>query len=214
MIAYIEGEILAVAEDSLIVLAGGLGYQIAVALACFTQPPAPGGQIALYTQLQFNPQPQRGADALTLYGFEEPKSQQLFNLLLSVNGVGARTALAALNTCGYAGLINAIQMGDKQSLLRIPGVGKKAAERILLELRDKIGKLEPNMPPAAGAPQQPLAANSLTANVQRTAVLALTQLGYAQQTAEHYVAAAAPDLGADAALEEIITAALRLAAQE
>ncbi len=214
MIAYLQGAVLAGAEDSLIVLAGGLGYQIAAALACFAQPPVPGGQIALYTQLNFNPQPQRGADALTLYGFEEQKSQQLFNLLLGVNGVGARTALAALNTCGYAGLINAIQTGDKQTLLRIPGVGKKAAERILLELRDKIVKLEPQPLPAAGTSAQPPAANSLAANVQRTAVLALTQLGYSQQAAEHYVAAVGPDLGEAAALEDIITAALRLAAQE
>lgn len=214
MIAYIQGEVLEVSDDNLIVLAGGLGYQIAAALARFSVMPRPGDQIALYTQLQVNPQPQPRAEALTLYGFEDKKSQQLFNLLLSVNGIGARTALAALNTCGYAELVRAVQTADARALLRIPGVGKKAAERILLELRDKLLKLEPDMLAAGGgaAAQQP--ANSLAANVQRTAALALTQLGYAQAAAERYVASVCPELGEDAELEEIITAALKLAAQE
>ena len=213
MIAYIQGEVLEVNEDSLIVLAGGLGYQIAAALARFSTVPRPGEQIALYTQLQVNPQPQPRAEALTLYGFEDKKTQQLFNLLLSVNGIGARTALAALNTCGYADLVHAIQTANAQILLRIPGVGKKAAERILLELRDKVLKIEPDLITAAGGGAA-APVNSLAANVQRTAALALTQLGYAQAAAERYVASVCPDLGEDAALEDIITAALKLAAQE
>lgn len=214
MIAYIQGEVLEVNEDNLIVLAGGLGYQVSAALARFNVLPRPGEQIALYTQLQVNPQPQPRAEALTLYGFEDKKSQQLFNLLLSVNGVGARTALAALNTCGYADLINAIQTANAQTLLRIPGVGKKAAERILLELRDKVLKMEPEIVAGAGSPAAPAQVNSLAANVQRTAALALSQLGYAQAAAERYVAAVCPALSEDAALEDIITAALKLAAQE
>ena len=214
MIAYIQGEVLAVNDDNLIILAGGLGYQVSVALACFTALPQPGEQIALHTQLQVNPQPQPRAEALTLSGFEDKKSQQLFNLLLSVNGVGARTALAALNTCGYAELVNAIQTANAQALLRIPGVGKKAAERILLELRDKVMKIEPDILGANAGTPAPTAVNSLAANVQRTAALALSQLGYAQAAAERYVAAVCPELGEDAALEDIITAALKLAAQE
>ena len=214
MIAYIQGEVLAVNDDNLIILAGGLGYQVSVALACFAVLPQPGEQIALYTQLQVNPQPQPRAEALTLYGFEDKKSQQLFNLLLSVSGVGARTALAALNTCGYAELVNAIQTANAQALLRSGGVGKKAAERILLELRDKVMKIEPDILGVNAGMPAPAAVNSLAANVQRTAALALSQLGYAQAAAERYVAAVCPELGEGAALEDIITAALKLAAQE
>lgn len=210
MIGCIQGEVWEVNEDNLIVLAGGLGYQVYVPLANFAVLPSLGQSICLYTQLQFSTQPR--AEALTLFGFEDKQSLRLFNLLLGVSGVGAKTALAALNTCGYAGLVNAVQTGNAQALLKIPGVGKKAAERILLELRDKVMKLEPDLLPDSGA--APAAVNSMAANVRRTAALALTQLGYSQTAAEHYVEGVADKLPEDAALEEIITAALQLAAQE
>ena len=212
MISCIQGEVWEVNDDNLVVLAGGLGYQVYVPLACFAAQPSPGEAICLYTQLQLSTQP-RG-EALTLFGFEDKRSQQLFNLLLGVNSVGAKTALAALNTCGYAGLVNAIQTGNAQALLRIPGVGKKAAERILLELRDKVLKLEPDLMTEAAGQSAAQPVNNMAANVRRTAALALTQLGYSQAAAEQYVEGVMPNLPEEAALEEIITAALQLAAQE
>lgn len=211
MISCIQGEVWEVNDDNLIVLAGGLGYQVYVPLASFAALPSPGEAICLYTQLQLSSQPR--AEALTLFGFEDKRSLQLFNLLLGVNSVGAKTALAALNTCGYAGLVNAIQTGNAQALLKIPGVGKKSAERILLELRDKVMRLEPELLTSASA-AAPAAINSMAANVRRTAALALTQLGYSQAAAERYIEGVADGLPEDAALEDIITAALQLAAQE
>ncbi len=207
MIAYITGEVLEVNEDSLIVLAGGLGYQVYVPFGCFAARPAAGEQISLYTYMQLSTQLK--AEGITLFGFADKKQLQLFELLLGVGSVGAKTALAALNCCGYGELVAAIQTGNVNVLTRVPRLGKKSAERILLELRDKVMKLEPEYAAPARRP-----ANDMAANVRRTAVLALTQLGYAEKAAGQYVEAVCKELPADAALEDIITAALKYAVRD
>jgi Holliday junction DNA helicase RuvA len=206
MIAYIKGEVLEVNDDNVIILAGGLGYQVFAPIAGFSVQPKPGEELALYTYMQLSTQLK--AEGVTLFGFAEKRELRLFNMLLGVSGVGAKTALAALNNCGYAGIVSAVQMGDAKALMVIPGVGKKAAERILLELKDKIMKLEPEFIAPAPPPK-----NDLSANVKRTAVLALTQLGYPQATAQKYVDGVYEQLPEGAELEEIITAALQLAAR-
>ena len=208
MIAYLKGEVLEVAEDSVVLLCGGVGYLVYVPVSRLPQAPQPGEELALHTYLQLNNQP--NAQGITLFGFAEKRELQLFNLLTGVSSIGAKTALAALNSIGYAELVGAVQMGNVQTLTRIPGVGKKSAERILLELKDKIMKLEPEYAPAAeiGAPT-----NDLAGNLRRTAALALSQLGYPQGEAARYVDTVCADLPEDAALEDIITAALQLAAR-
>lgn len=207
MIAYITGEVLEVNEDGLIVLAGGLGYQVFAPLSCFREAPRAGETVGLYTYMQLSTQLK--AEGVSLYGFEDKKQLALFNLLLGVGSVGAKTALAALNCCGYGGLVAAIRSGDVNTLMRVPRLGKKSAERILLELKDKVMKLEPDL---AVQPVRPV--NDMAANVRRTAALALTQLGYAEKLAKGYVDSVCEDLPEEAALEEIITAALQLAAKE
>ena len=207
MIAYLQGEVLETAEDSLVLLAGGVGYRVYVPLSLFAAVPAPGENISLYTYLQINTQPR--AEALALFGFPAKRELALFELLLGVSSVGAKTALAALNSLGYGGIVSAVQSGSAAALTAIPGVGKKSAERILLELKDKIQKLEPAYIAPAAAP----AANDLAGNLRRTAALALTQLGYTQAAAQQYVDLAAQNMPEDAALEELITAALQTAAR-
>ena len=207
MIAYLKGEVLDVAEDSLVLLCGGVGYLVYVPLNRLSALPAPGEELALYTYLQVNNQP--GAQGLSLFGFAEKRELQLFNLLTGVSSIGAKTAMAALNSIGYAELVGAVQAGNLQTLTRIPGVGKKSAERILLELKDKIMKLEPQYAPAA----EPAPVNDLSGNLRRTAALALSQLGYSQGEAAGYVEAVCNNLPQDAALEDIITAALQFAAR-
>ena len=207
MIAYLKGEVLELTEDSLILLVGGVGYQVYVPFNSFASLPQPGDELALYTYLQINTQPR--AEALALFGFANKRDLQLFNLLLGVSSIGAKTALAALNSVGYADLVSAVQMGNAVTLTRIPGVGKKSAERILLELKDKIMKLEPEFVAPTPQPRQ----NSLADNLKHTAALALSQLGYPQAVAQKYVDAVCEDLPDDTALEDIITAALQLAAK-
>lgn len=208
MIAYLSGTVLDVAEDSLILVCGGVGYQVYVAQNRLSQMPAPGDELELYTYMHIAGQ--MGTQSVALFGFAEKRELQLFNLLNSVSGIGAKTALAMLNTIGYAELAGAIQMGNAKVLTRAPGVGPKAAERVLLELKDKIMKLEPEYAPVAATPAP---TNSLADNLRRTATLALSQLGYSQAAAADYVEAVCVDLPDDAALEDIITAALQLAAR-
>lgn len=201
MIAYIKGEVLELNEDSMVVLAGGIGYRVFVPLARMSPLPRIGEEVSLYIHMQVKD------DGIALFGFADKKEQSLFNMLLGVSGIGAKTALAVLNNCSYAELIGAIQMGNVQTLNRIPGIGKKSAERILLELKDKVAKLEPEYI----APTAPVVSD-MTANVRRTAVLALAQLGYPAGEAQKYVDGVVGELSPDAALEDIITAALKLAA--
>ncbi len=207
MIAYIQGEVLETAEDGLVLLTGGIGYRVYAPMSLFAAPPAPGDELALHTYLHINTQPQ--GEALALFGFPAKQELALFKLLLGVSSIGAKTALAALNSLGYGGIVGAVQTGNAQTLTAIPGVGKKSAERILLELKDKIMKLEP----AFVAPDAPPAANDLSSNLRRTAALALAQLGYPQAAAQKFVDEAAQTLPEDAALEDMITAALQLAAR-
>lgn len=208
MIAYLTGTVIDVAEDSIVLLCGGVGYLVFVPLNRLADLPAVGDDLALYTYMQLTNQP--GTQGISLFGFVEKRELKLFNLLTGVSSIGAKTALAALNSLSYAELVGAVQMGNVQTLMRIPGVGKKSAERILLELKDKIMKLEPEYAPAAAVTP---AVNNLADNLRKTAAMALTQLGYAQNTAAAYVDAVCADMPDDAALEDIITAALQLAAR-
>lgn len=201
MIAYIKGEVLELEDDSMVVLTGGIGYRVFVPLARMSPVPRIGEEVALHIHMQVKD------DGIALFGFIDRKEQELFNMLLGVSGIGAKTALSVLNTCSYNEIIGAVRMGNLQTLNRIPGIGKKSAERILLELKDKVAKMEPTYT----APAQP-AVNDMAANVLRTAVLALAQLGYPMGEAQKYVDGVAGEMPADAALEDIITAALKLAA--
>lgn len=207
MIAYLSGTVLDVSEDSLILVCGGVGYQVYAALNRLPVMPAVGDNLELYTYMHISGQ--MNVQSVSLFGFAEKRELQLFNLLNSVSGIGAKTALAVLNTLGYAEVVGAIQMGNAKTLTATPGVGPKAAERILLELKDKIMKLEPEYAPVAAAAP----VNSLADNLKRTAAMALTQLGYAQAEAAAYVDTVYAELAEDAALEDIITAALKLAAR-
>ncbi len=201
MIAYIRGEVLELADDSMIVLTGGIGYRVFVPLSRMSPIPRIGEEVALHIHMQVKD------DGIALFGFRDKKEQGLFNMLLGVSGIGAKTALAVLNNCSYNELIGAIQMGNLQTLNRIPGIGKKSAERILLELKDKVAKLEPAYVAPTDTP-----VSDMSVNVLRTAVLALSQLGYPAGEAQRYVDGVAGELPPDAALEDIITAALKLAA--
>lgn len=208
MIAIIKGELVEIEADSVILMTGGIGYQIYAPVSARQGQLAIGQEIMLYTHLYLR------EDVCMLFGFFSKKELALFQLLLAVNGIGAKTALAMLNTLSYAELIQGIQFGNALLLTKIPGIGKKTAERILLELKDKIIKLKPE-PTAvsqsasantAGGWQQPLD------SIQSTAIAALTQLGYSGTQATKFVTAALALPESPQTLEATITAALKIAA--
>lgn len=135
MIAHIAGELARVEADYIVVDVGGVGYKIYAPLSVITVMPQPGTRIKLQTYTHVK------EDALTLYGFEDTDQQSMFELLLTVSGVGPKVALNILSVLTVQHVVDAISRDDYVSLNRVPGVGNKMAQRIALELKEKISTL-------------------------------------------------------------------------
>lgn len=132
MIGRISGRLAAKHPPQILVDVGGVGYEIHVPMSTLYQLPATGGEVVLLTHLIVR------EDAHQLYGFATEAERHVFRQLLKISGVGARTALAVLSGMSVADLRQAVSTQDGGRLTRIPGIGKKTAERLLLELRDKL----------------------------------------------------------------------------
>lgn len=130
MIALLRGRLAARDVDGVVLDVAGVGYRVLVAAGSATG--ALGGEVTLHTHLAVR------EDALTLYGFAQPVARELFELLLGVNGVGPKVALAAVGTLGADGLRRAVATEDVSAITRVPGIGKKGAQRIVLELRGRL----------------------------------------------------------------------------
>jgi len=133
MIGRLTGTLLEKSPPQILVEAGGLGYEVEVPMSTFYNLPATGERVALYTHLVVR------EDAHLLYGFGSEAERRAFRQLLKIAGVGARTALAVLSGLSVAELVEAVTMQESGRLVKIPGIGKKTAERLLLELKDKLG---------------------------------------------------------------------------
>lgn len=175
MIASVEG-ILALRDPTGIVIAtvGGIGYQIEVSLGVFERLPEVGRKLQLFTELVVR------EDAWALFGFDTPLERAVFRRLLGASGVGARIALAMLSALGPERTVRAIREKDLAMLASVPGIGKKKAERLVLELGDRLDDL----PVSAGA--TPGTATTPSAD----AVRALAALGYPAAAAETAVRSA------------------------
>ena len=133
MIGRIAGVILEKHPPQILVEAAGVGYEIEVPMSTFYNLPASGERVALLTHLVVR------EDAHLLYGFATESERRAFRQLLKVNGVGARTALAVLSGMSVAELVDAVTAQESGRLVKIPGIGNKTAERLLLELKGKLG---------------------------------------------------------------------------
>ena len=163
------------------------------------QLPAPGARLSLLIETAVR------EDAINLYGFESAREREWFSLLQSVQGVGAKVALALLGTMSTEDLAAAIAGRDQAALTRAPGVGRKLAERLISELKDKVphdAALGGNGVRGAGAP-------ATLASGARDAVSALVHLGYRQAEAQAAIGRASSNLGAEAPLEALIRAGLK-----
>ena len=164
MIAMLRGTVVASGLGDVILDVGGVGYQVHVPAGTLVGPP--GAQLTLHTHLAVR------EDAMTLYGFPDPGGRALFTILLGVTGVGPKLALAALGTLGSTGLRRAVVTEDVDALTVVPGLGKKSAQRMILELREKLGALASDGVPGGGGAGGP-------AGDARTEVRqALAGLGY------------------------------------
>ena len=198
MIAFLHGKLIESLPTQVTVDVNGVGYEVLIPLSSFDRLPPPGQDVKLLTQLIVR------EDAHTLYGFTSAAERELFRLLINnVSGIGPKTALNILSGMNAVAFRGAVANGDVKALSQISGVGKKTAERIVVELRDKIG--------AAGAWEASSAQRALSPADQKIndAVLALLALGFKQVDAHNTVRQAQSALGAQATVEDLVRAALR-----
>jgi len=146
MIGRITGTLLEKHPPQVLVDVGGVGYEIDVPMSTFYNLPASGERITLYTHLAIR------EDAHLLYGFGTEAERQAFRQLLKVSGIGAKTALSVLSGMSVSDLANAIAAQETGRITKVPGIGKKTAERLLLELRDKFSAATATVTTAGAAP--------------------------------------------------------------
>ena len=174
MIGLLRGKLIGKQPPQLLLDVHGVGYEIAAPMTTFYELPPMGEEVVLYTHLAVRD------DAHTLYGFARLSDRDLFRNLLRVNGVGAKLALTILSGMDAGAFASCIQAGDTATLVRLPGVGKKTAERLVIEMRDRL---------EAGAGGAPSVPGGVRPSVSPTeeAVTALIGLGYKPQEASRMV---------------------------
>jgi Holliday junction DNA helicase RuvA len=195
MIGFVRGRLISRHPPQLLIDVQGLGYELDAPMTTFYDLPEVGSEVALYTHLVVR------EDAHTLYGFARLAERNLFRELIKISGVGPRLALAILSGMNAAAFIQCVQAGDTAALTRVPGVGKKTAERLVIELRDRLSDRRQDVALTA----EP-GAEGRSADAVEEAVSALVALGYKPQEASRMVRAVAAQSQSS---EEIIRQALQ-----
>jgi len=198
MITFLRGKLVEALPTQAVMEVGGIGYEVLIPLSSYDKLPAPGQELKLLTQLIVR------EDAHILYGFATEGERDLFRLLVnSVSGIGPKTALNILSGMNAVAFRGAVASSDVKALSQISGVGKKTAERIVVELKDKIG--------AAGAWEALSATRALSDADQKIndAVLALMALGFKQIEAHDSIRASQNALGPSASVEDLVRASLK-----
>lgn len=203
MIGRIHGILLEKQAPDLLVDVQGVGYEVQVSMNTFFGLPPSGATVTLHTHFVVR------EDAQQLFGFASPEERTLFRTLVRVSGVGPKMALAILSGMSAADFIRCVRAGDVKTLTRLPGVGRKTAERLLLEMKDRLADWEQ---PAGGEPEP---AGLSTRGQQEEAESALVSLGYKPAEAARMIAAASRDSEEDVVpSEELIRAALKQAVKQ
>ena len=192
MIAHLRGRILEKHPSHVILEAGGVGYEVTISVPSFSGLPSEGAEVSLYIHTHVR------EDTLALYGFLRREEKQLFERLISVSGIGPKLAITVLSGITADALVTALRSNDLTALTRIPGVGKKTAERMVLELRDKLDGL-------AAAPGPPPAGR-----MEEDVVSALVNLGYQRTPAEQAARRALERAGNGASFEQVFRQTMAL----
>jgi Holliday junction DNA helicase RuvA len=182
--------------------AGGVGYQVVVSWQTFARVPEPGQRCELHIHTHVR------EDVLALYGFADPQERRMFLLLTSVPQVGPKLAIGVLGGLPLPELLAAIGDGERATLERIPGVGKKTAERILVDLKDKVEALKTTLQPADGRPRRDGGVSSSALREEAQAVL--VNLGWKPKLVESALAKALDDDAAATELDPLVRRALAL----
>ena len=179
MIAHLRGKLLSKHPNQAIVESSGVGYDVTITVPTFSELSQVGSEIALHIHTHVR------EDAIALYGFLRPEEKNLFEKLITVSGIGPKLAITILSGMASDDMIKAIRGNDVARLTRIPGIGKKTAERMVLELRDKL--------PPDGA--EAVAAIPSPSAVEEDVLSALVNLGYQRATAEKALSGSAAKTG-------------------
>ena len=196
MITFLKGNLTDALPTQAVVEVNGIGYELLIPLSSFEKLPALGQKVTLKTQLVVR------EDSQTLYGFATDAERELFRLIQGVSGIGPRLALNVLSGMDVAAFKGAIASGDVKRLSSISGIGKKTAERMVLELKDKLG---PSTGTAGMLGQAALSQDKTMADTEAALEALGTKPGEAQKAAQ----AAKAMLGPQASVEELVRAALK-----
>src|SRR3954468_24950708 len=191
MIAHLRGRVLSKRPSHAVVDVNGVGYEVAISVPTFSELPNAGGEVSLHIHTHVR------EDALSLYGFLRPQEKELFERLIAVSGIGPKLAITVLSGMQAEKMVAAIRGNDIAALTKIPGIGKKTAERMVLELRDKLDSF--GVAAAVMSKHSPIEEDVLSA---------LTNLGYQRTAAERALAAAAGNGGGARSFDQLFREAL------
>ncbi len=187
MIGRLSGQLLEKSPPTVLVDVGGVGYEVDVPMSSFYDLPEIGARVVLLTEFIVR------EDAQLLYGFLTSGERDTFRQLIRISGVGPRTALAVLSGMSVSDLTQAVALQESARLLKVPGIGKKTAERLLLELK---GKLAPALPSASGS--------AATVDTGADIVRALIALGYSEREAQGALRGLAPDVSVSEGIRQAL----------
>lgn len=201
MIGKLKGIVDEIGDDHVVLDVHGVGYIAFCSVRTLSGLPSVGEALALLIETQVR------EDAIRLYGFVTPLEREWFRLLQSVQGVGAKVALSVLGTLSPSELASAIALRDLAMLSRAPGVGKRVAERLVTELKNKVPAFAPDTSDAIGLKQD--IGDGLASSSVSDAVSALTNLGYSREQAANAIVAALKEAGEDAPSAKLIRLGLK-----
>ena len=194
MIAHLRGLLLSKSPNAVVIDCNGVGYELAISIATFTELGAEGSEVKLHVHTHVR------EDALALFGFAELTEKRLFEKLLTISGIGPKLAITVLSGINSERLVGAIRAGDHATLTRIPGIGKKTAERVVLELKDKLDDMAGTIPETGAKPSLGAVADDVLS--------ALANLGYPRPIAQKAVETAAKDAAVASDFEQLFRAAM------
>lgn len=199
MIGFLSGKLHAKQPPQLLINVNGVGYELEAPMSTFYATGEVGSDITLLTHLHVR------EDAMLLYGFATELERNLFKELIKVSGIGAKMAIGILSTLSVHEFVGLVEVADVVALTKIPGVGKKTAERLVIEMRDRLKGWQLTGIATASSPEHPSQSPSLQGTTHASAIEALISLGYKSAQAEKMVKSVATDLS----LEETIRKALQ-----
>ena len=194
MIAHLRGLLLSKSPNAVVIDCNGVGYELAISIATFTELGAEGSEAKLHVHTHVR------EDALALFGFAELTEKRLFEKLLTISGIGPKLAITVLSGISSERLVGAIRAGDHATLTKIPGIGKKTAERVVLELKDKLDNMVGSTPETGAKPSLGAVADDVLS--------ALVNLGYPRPVAQKAVETAAKDAAVASDFEQLFRAAM------